>query len=106
MIDLNVLKIKNKKESLEYIYKEIDSFILEAGTPYERKYKVIDQLIIDFINKESFSFENYVGLLTATDRFKHKLRNRTILWKKTIEKADVDNKLIDDQIKMTLNNLE
>lgn len=106
MVDLNVLKTKNKNESLEYIYKEIDSFILERGITYDRKYKDIDKLITDFLDDGNFAFGNYVGLLTVTDRFKHKLRNRKLLWEKTIEKADIDNKLSDDQIKTTLNNLE
>jgi len=106
MIDLNTLKQKSKAESLEYIYKEMNEFILARGITYYQKYKDIDKLIRDFIDDGDFSFNNYVGLLTATYHFKHKLRNRKLLWEKTIEKADTDNKLIDSVMKTTLNNLE
>jgi len=106
MIDLNTLKQKSKSESLDYIYKEINDFILAQGITYYQKYKIIDKLIINFIEDEQLDFNNYVGLLTATHRFKHKLRNRKLLWIKTIEKAESDNKLVDVQIKTTLNNLE
>lgn len=105
MIDLNILKQKNKSDSLEYIYKEIGDFILDKEIRSDRKYKIIDKLILDFINDKNFIFSIHVGLLTATHRFKHKLRNRKLLWEKTIEMADFD-KLSDSQIKSTLNGLE
>ena len=106
MIDLNTLKQKSKSESLEYIYKEINDFIIAQGITYYQKYKDIDKLIKNFLDDGDFSFNEYVGLLTATYRFKHKLKNRKLLWEKTIEKADSDNKLVDSVIKTTLNNLE
>jgi hypothetical protein len=77
---------------------------LERGITAEKKYKEIDKFIEKFVNDGSFNFQVCVGLLTATHRFKHKLRNRKQLWEKTIEKAE--DKLSDEQLKTTLNNLE
>lgn len=106
MIDLNILKQKTKSEGLEYIYKEIGDYILLKGIPADRKYKEIDKLILNFLN-ENFNFHFYVGVLTATVRFKHKLRNRKQLWDKTIERAEEENVLSNnEQLKNTLNNLE
>lgn len=106
MIDLNILKQKTKSDGLEYIYKEIGDYILLKGVPLDRKYKEIDKIIEKFINDGEFSFSFHVGFLTATYRFKHKLRNRIQLWEETIKKADFESKLTDELIKTTLNNLE
>ena len=106
MVDLNILKQKTKSEGLEYIYKEIGDYILLKGVTAERKYKDIDKFISEFISNDTFNFHFYVGILTATIRFKHKLRNRKQLWQKTIEMAKDDNILSNEQIKNTLNNLE
>lgn len=106
MIDLSILKQKTKSDGFEYIYKEIGDYILLKGVPIEKKYKDIDKMIVNFLNDGTFNFHFYVGILTATIRFKHKLRNRKQLWDKTIEIAEQENILSNEQIKNTLNNLE
>jgi len=70
-LDTNTDKIKYLINGLENLYDK-------------RKYSDIDDIIIDFVNY-AFDFDLYLTFLSSTLRYRYKLKNINLIFKRTLE---------------------